>query len=101
MNKFLVLILLAGLLYGLYRYHQLNMSPEKSPPEQQQQNKKPPATTIPKRPPKEPEFDNLSQISVGSIDDYKQDSVVNSLESKDSLSFLDNASNGSFFFHKS
>lgn len=115
MNKFIVLILLGLLLYGLYRYHQQNLSKVDN---KDNKNKKPKKlikvsekhTNNIKKNIKSPsqEYDdvstsNISQVSIGSIDEsnFKQDSMLDSLNSKDSLSFLDNksiASNQSFFF---
>ncbi len=118
MNKFIVLLLLGALLYGLYRYHQQNLNqiePDTAKPVtvksvkqlktlMQKKNKKS-TRAIAKNEPDNVSIGNISQLSVGSIDadesNFKQDSAVNSLDSKDSLSFLDNRSTGSnksFFF---
>ena len=112
MNKFIVLILLGLLLYGLYRYHQQNLSKvdkkDKKPKKLIKVSKKQTNNIKKNIKLSNQEYDdvstsNISQVSIGSIDEsnFKQDSMLDSLNSKDSLSFLDNksiASNQSFFF---
>lgn len=107
LNRFLILLLLLALLYALYRYQQQlteNESPTTGKVEVTQQ-----ANNQKQRPGRELidmdsieniSLNNVSQISLGSLDDdcsvgYKQDSALDSIDSEGSFSLLDDNSRGS------
>ena len=114
MNRFLILILLLVLIYALYRYQQYISYNDNVNENTKKQNKK--KNNKQKKIKKENNqnlikyeddvlTDNISQMSINSLTDqsnenYKQDSILNSLDSGDTLSFLDEKASkeSSFFF---
>jgi len=116
MNRILIFILLAGVLYILYKYQHLifgneeakNIGHQNTEPINQPKYIKYNNNDQKKR---NITIDNISQLSLGSLDDedgnqhmYKQDSLLGSLETN---SFLSNGSNesllsknDSFFFNE-
>lgn len=127
MNRLTILVLLLGLLYALYTYQQqilsLNLFSEeniKKPIKKKKLNKNPKAKT--KKENKQLEINNLpkdddsdkislsgiSQVSLGSLADvesndnfdYKPESVVDELESRNSLGSLISEQSNDFFFSK-
>jgi hypothetical protein len=105
MNRLLIFLLLAGLLYALYKYQYIifgsnNTKPEKLVQKQSNQNNK----LIYERKKQNIEkvsADNISQLTIGSLEDedgnpekaYKQDSILGSLDSMSLFSNMTNNSN--------
>lgn len=84
-NRLIIFLILIGLIYIYYRYQNKDIKPS--------YNKKKASMKMVKRKQNDQDSDvslsGLSQISIDSIDDYKQDSVLNSMASGDSLAFLE------------
>lgn len=107
-NRIIILLLLLGLLYTMYRYQQ-QQEEESLKVSKKKKRKKKDKTKVKessKKDKKEPDLisvDNVSQFSLGSLDDvpnsevYKQDSMLNSI---DSNSFEDQSDNSFFFQQK-
>lgn len=117
MNRFLIFFLLAGILYALYRYQHLifgnNDYNEEEIPKQNKYIKQAEKNNLKKlqyeNKPKRITIDNISQLSLGSLEDedgnpqmYKKDSIFDSLDSNTLMSEKSNESqlskNDSFFF---
>lgn len=99
MNRWIIFILLLLILYGIYRYQQyLQTTTEKEIKDENKnisnnQNKKK------KEDNESVSTENISQFSLNSEEDsksasggYKLDSMLESTDSKDNLSFVDNLS---------
>ena len=112
MNRLLVFLMLAGLLYALYRYQHIIFGPQPTPPVKH----KPGKIEYKQRENKNVSVDNISQMSLGSLDEedgkkevYKMDSLLDSLDSGTAIDSLDSGgtietrdtrdtANSSFFF---
>lgn len=121
LNRFFIFILLLALLYALWRYQQYILGADEDDDPVPQIADKPKKKGRKHRYAKKLideesmdniTIDNVSQFSLGSLEDlktndganpYKQDSILDSLDTGDNLSFLDDASRdsrGSFFFEE-
>jgi len=93
MNRLLIVLLLVGLLYALYRYQYLifgspqSMFPDPSSTQKQIQEKSTHTKPIKKEKYNKVSVDNISQLSMGSLENetgnnvYKPDSLLGSLAS--------------------